>query len=59
MVVTATSCRAAFSMVIRIARSETTKPKPKCPSMTVVVALSLRTSKGAPGTMCPLPIRSM
>ena len=58
-VVTATSARAALSTVIRIARSETTNPKPKCPSMTVVVALSPRTSNGAPGTMCPFPIRSM
>ena len=36
-------------MVIRIARSETTNPNPKWPSMTVVVALSRRTLERSAG----------
>ena len=48
----------AFSMAMRMARSVTTNPNPQLPFMTAVVGDSCSTTKGAPGTMWPLCMRS-
>ena len=58
MVKAATPFSLAFAKAMRVAFSVTTKPKPQCPSTTAVVGVSLSTSNGAPGTMCPRSMRS-
>jgi hypothetical protein len=49
----------AFSIVNCIALALTWKPKPQCPSMTVVVGDSCTMAHFAPGTMWPALMRSM